>query len=201
MVGRTNVFVTEELSTITKIMVKKSTQGSAKECCLGCVKRAPAVRGSQDAGITQPRDNFLTDPCILETAERDAARRGHPFWGEFRDTRLKSLEGDVELSRELQQSSKMLSCRDEVRAANEGIVHLLNFGTRTLITPNGVASAAAPAARKFSIYSLKIRIHQEMVDGRESHSRLTRKRNEPCVRDVYAPNLTTTVQGFTKGGP
>ena len=127
--------------------------------------------------------------------------RGHPFWGEFRDTRLKSLEGDVELSRELQQSSKMLSCRDEVRAANDGIVHLLNFGTRTLITPNGVASVAAPAARKFSIYSLKIRIHQEMVDGRESHSRLTRKRNEPCVRDVYAPNLTTTVQGFTRGGP
>ena len=97
------------------------------------MKCAPAVRGSQDAGITQPRDNFLTDPCILETAERDAARRGHPFWGEFRDTRLKSLEGDVELSRELQQSSKMLSCRDEVRAANDGIVHLLNFGTRTYV--------------------------------------------------------------------
>ena len=31
--------------------------GSAKELSLGCVKRAPAPRGGQDAGIT-------ADPCI-----------------------------------------------------------------------------------------------------------------------------------------
>ena len=30
---------------------------------LGCVKRAPAARGDQDAGITQPRDHTLADPC------------------------------------------------------------------------------------------------------------------------------------------
>ena len=38
-------------------------QVSAKEWALGCVKRAPAARGGQDAGITQPRDHFLADPC------------------------------------------------------------------------------------------------------------------------------------------
>ena len=32
-----------------------TVQGSAKEWALGCVKRAPAAKGGQDAGITQPR--------------------------------------------------------------------------------------------------------------------------------------------------
>ena len=41
----------------------KAIQGSAKEWPLGCVKRSPAARGSQDTGITQPRDHSLTDPC------------------------------------------------------------------------------------------------------------------------------------------
>ena len=36
-------------------------QGSAKELSLGCVKRATAARGGQDAGITQPRDHSLAD--------------------------------------------------------------------------------------------------------------------------------------------
>ena len=30
---------------------------------LGCVIRAPAARGGQDAGITQPMDHSLADPC------------------------------------------------------------------------------------------------------------------------------------------
>ena len=38
-------------------------QGSAKDWTLGCVKRAPAARGGQDVGITQPRDHSLADPC------------------------------------------------------------------------------------------------------------------------------------------
>ena len=40
-------------------------QGSAaKELFLGCGKRPPPVaRGGQDAGITQPRDHSLADPC------------------------------------------------------------------------------------------------------------------------------------------
>ena len=38
-------------------------QGSAKEWSLGCVKRAPAAKGGQDAEITQPRDDSLADPC------------------------------------------------------------------------------------------------------------------------------------------
>ena len=38
-------------------------QGSAKEWSLGCVKRAPVARGGHDAGITQPRDHSLADPC------------------------------------------------------------------------------------------------------------------------------------------
>ena len=42
----------------------ENLQGSAKEWSLGCVKRAPAARGGQDAGITQPRDHSLADPCI-----------------------------------------------------------------------------------------------------------------------------------------
>ena len=37
----------------------RNIQGSAKEWSLGCVKRAPAARGSQDAGITQPREPFF----------------------------------------------------------------------------------------------------------------------------------------------
>ena len=32
---------------------------------LGCVKRAPAARGGQDAGVTQPREHSLADPCTL----------------------------------------------------------------------------------------------------------------------------------------
>ena len=31
---------------------------------LGCVIRAAAAKGGQDAGITQPRDHFLAGPCI-----------------------------------------------------------------------------------------------------------------------------------------
>ena len=38
---------------------------------LGCVKRAPMARGDQDAGITQPRDHSLADPCIYKTALGD----------------------------------------------------------------------------------------------------------------------------------
>ena len=35
-----------------------------KEWSLGCVKCAPAARGGQDAGITQPRDHSLAYPCL-----------------------------------------------------------------------------------------------------------------------------------------
>ena len=40
-----------------------TVQGSAKEWSLGCVKRAHAARGGQDAGITQPSDHSLAGPC------------------------------------------------------------------------------------------------------------------------------------------
>ena len=30
---------------------------------LGCVNSPPAARGSQEAGITQPRAHLLADPC------------------------------------------------------------------------------------------------------------------------------------------
>ena len=40
-------------------------QGSAKEWSIGCVKLAPADRGGQDAGITQPRDNFFVIPVDM----------------------------------------------------------------------------------------------------------------------------------------
>ena len=39
-------------------------QVSAKECALGCVKSAPTARGGQGAGITQPRNHSLADPCM-----------------------------------------------------------------------------------------------------------------------------------------
>ena len=42
-------------------------QGSAKEWSLGCVKLALAAGGAQDAGITQPRDHSLADPCTVLT--------------------------------------------------------------------------------------------------------------------------------------
>ena len=38
-------------------------QGSAKEWSLGCMKCAHTARGGQEAGITQPRDHSLGDPC------------------------------------------------------------------------------------------------------------------------------------------
>ena len=44
-------------------------QGSAKEWSLGCVQRALAARGGQDAGITQPRDNYLADPYMIHVHE------------------------------------------------------------------------------------------------------------------------------------
>ena len=37
---------------------------------LACVKRAPAARGSQYVGITQPRDHSLADPCKLQGMHR-----------------------------------------------------------------------------------------------------------------------------------
>ena len=37
-------------------------QGSDKEWSLGCVKRAPAARGDQGAGIMQPRDHSQPIP-------------------------------------------------------------------------------------------------------------------------------------------
>ena len=40
-------------------------QGWAKEWSLGCMNLRPAARGSQEAGFTQPRDNYLAPPCIL----------------------------------------------------------------------------------------------------------------------------------------
>ena len=40
-------------------------QESAEQWSLGCVKRAPVARGGQDAGITQPRDHPLADPCTV----------------------------------------------------------------------------------------------------------------------------------------
>ena len=42
---------------------RTTLQGSAKDWSLGCVKRTPSARGVQDAGITQPRDHSLADPC------------------------------------------------------------------------------------------------------------------------------------------
>ena len=42
---------------------KDHVQESAKEWSLGCVKRAPAARKGQGAGITQPRDHSLAYPC------------------------------------------------------------------------------------------------------------------------------------------
>ena len=30
---------------------------------VGCVKRAPAARGGQDVGITQPGNHSIADPC------------------------------------------------------------------------------------------------------------------------------------------
>ena len=49
-----------------KLKLQRSghVEGSAKEWSLGCVKRAPAAREGQDAGITQPRDHSLADPCM-----------------------------------------------------------------------------------------------------------------------------------------
>ena len=41
----------------------EALQKSAKERYLGCVNQA---RGSQEAGITQPRDHSLADPCITQ---------------------------------------------------------------------------------------------------------------------------------------
>ena len=43
----------------------KYLQGSAKEWSLGCVKRAPDARGSQDTGITQPGNHSLASPCSV----------------------------------------------------------------------------------------------------------------------------------------
>ena len=40
-------------------------QGSAKGLALGCVNLHPSVRGSQEAGFTQPRAQLLADPCTL----------------------------------------------------------------------------------------------------------------------------------------
>ena len=51
-----------------------SLSWAAKEWSLGCVKRAPAARGGQEAGITQPRDHSLAVPwtgwrnCCHDTA-------------------------------------------------------------------------------------------------------------------------------------
>ena len=44
-------------------LIASLLQGSAKEWSLGCVKCAPAARGGQDAGITQPGEHSLADPC------------------------------------------------------------------------------------------------------------------------------------------
>ena len=57
-------------------------QGSAKERSLGCVKRAPAARGGQDAGITQPKDHPLANPCTdqivyLSTTENSVSWHNH----------------------------------------------------------------------------------------------------------------------------
>ena len=38
-------------------------QGSAKRWALGCVNSPPTVRGSQEAGFTQPRAHLIADPC------------------------------------------------------------------------------------------------------------------------------------------
>ena len=45
------------------VIIFLHVQGSVRELSLGCVKRAPVARGGQDAGITQPRDHSLADPC------------------------------------------------------------------------------------------------------------------------------------------
>ena len=53
---------------------------AAKEWSLGCVKRAPASRGDQDAGITQPRDNLYPIPVEWKTllaSPRDGSPRTH----------------------------------------------------------------------------------------------------------------------------
>ena len=45
--------------------VEGYVQRSAKEWSLGCVKRAPAARCGQGAGITQPRAHSLADSCTV----------------------------------------------------------------------------------------------------------------------------------------
>ena len=71
MPSSTSISITKEDARLTLLKHGKLDeviiQGSAKEWSLGCVKRAPAARGGQDAGITQPRDHSLADPCNLIT--------------------------------------------------------------------------------------------------------------------------------------
>ena len=45
----------------------ETVQGSAKRRALGCVNSPLVARGSQEVGITQPRDHSLADPCTLTT--------------------------------------------------------------------------------------------------------------------------------------
>ena len=59
--GNRSKIVTSGISILINDAI--SIQESAKGWSLGCVKRDPAAREDQDAGITQPRDHYLADPC------------------------------------------------------------------------------------------------------------------------------------------
>ena len=61
-------------SSLLSVFLSSYVQGSAKEWSLGCVKRAPGVRGGQDAGTTQPGAHSLADPCTLRNLSV------HVFW-------------------------------------------------------------------------------------------------------------------------
>ena len=48
-------------------------QGLAERWALGCVNSPPAARGSQEAGLTQPREPLLADPCTYAQSIPDTA--------------------------------------------------------------------------------------------------------------------------------
>ena len=51
---------------------KQHVLGSAKRWSLGCVNSSPAVRGSQEAGVTQPsRAHLLADPRTVRVCSKN----------------------------------------------------------------------------------------------------------------------------------
>ena len=74
---------------VCNLKIYPHVQGSNKEWDPGCVKHAPAARGGQDAGITQPRHHSFADPHQVDIGQGIATQMYTSLFQDYTEGNIK----------------------------------------------------------------------------------------------------------------